>query len=187
MSSGLSVTREAWRRCARIRSRRALGHMAVRRGAGSGEEAAEALGAGRHIAFSFHCTAGRCATATVCKRFAKGGLSQGALGLPRSAGGVRTTRSRRRRPRHIAAAAGGVRVLPQRGLSPASQVAEERTWAPTPTRRTPCTTLGGGIGGEEPAGDDEETRLTAMTREGKAVGQKKWRSDRRADRSSIIG
>jgi len=25
--------------------------------------------------------------------------------------------------------------------------------------RTPCTTLGGGVGGEEPAGDDEETRL----------------------------
>jgi len=141
MSSGLSVTREAWRRCAGTQNRRA-GQLAGRRGAGPGGDTAEALGAGRHIAFSFHCTAGRCATGTVCKRFAKGGLSQGAFGLPRSAGGVRTTRSRRRRPRHIAGAAGGVRDLPQRGLSPASQVAEERTWAPTPTPGTACTTLG---------------------------------------------
>ena len=30
----------------------------------------------------------------------------------------------------------------------------------------------GGVGGEEPAGDDEETRLTAMTRGGKAAAKK---------------
>src|SRR5213593_3213339 len=53
-----------------------------------------------HIVFSLRCTAWRCTLAASCKRYAKGEFSQGAFGLFRSAGGARTTRSGRRRPRH---------------------------------------------------------------------------------------
>src|SRR5213593_5292917 len=72
-----------------------------------------------HIVVSLRCTAWRCTLAASCKRYAKRDFSQGALGLFRSAGGTRTTRSGRRRPRHIAPVAGGVGDVPQRGVSPA--------------------------------------------------------------------
>ena len=78
-----------------------------------------------HIAFSFLRTAWRCARAASCKRYATRGLSQRALRLPRSPGAahdaIQTERPATRRP----TAAGGVRDLTQRVLSPAPRVAGE--------------------------------------------------------------
>src|SRR2546426_2025188 len=83
MGEGCSLTRKGWRRCGRIQNRRALGQPA---GRVVGQVLLGTLARVRvlleHIGFSLRCTAWRCTLAASCKRYAKGELSQGALGFP---------------------------------------------------------------------------------------------------------